>query len=220
MRNVCSGILVLCALLGPGASPLAQEAAEDAVLLVATSALNESSYRKTVILSVPIDGDRHIGIILNRPSGRKLADLFPEHGPSKQVADPVFFGGPMTPRAVFALVRSAESPGRGSLRIADGLFLAMTANTVDWVIEQQPKAARFYVGDVIWRPGELREELGDSYWHVISLDPDLLFRKDTQGLWDELSRLAHSLRASAGDALTDGLTDGLTGGLHIARLQR
>jgi len=200
-----SWTLVLCALLLPCASPLAQEGAGDAVLLVATSALNESGYRRTVILSVPVDGDSHIGIILNRPSGRKLADLLPEHGPSKQVTEPVFFGGPMTPRAVFALVRSAEHPGRGSLRIADGLFLAMTANTVDLVIEKQPQAARFFVGDVIWRPGELREELGDSYWHVIGLDPDVLFRKDTQGLWDELSRLARAVRASVGDALTDRL---------------
>jgi len=195
MKVLLNRILVLCALLVPGAPGLAQDTSDEAFLLVATSALDDSGYRRTVILSVPIDGDRHIGIILNRPTRRKLGDLFPEHGPSKQVTDPVFVGGPMSSRAIFALVRGAENPGPGSLRIADGLFLAMTANTVDYVIEQRPQAARFYAGDVIWRPGELREELGDSYWHVMSLDPDLPFRKNTQGLWDELSRLAHAVRA-------------------------
>jgi putative transcriptional regulator len=196
MKKILTLILALGAPLVPGATALAQDAkANDAFLLVATAALNNSSYRRTVILSVPIDGGRHLGIIVNRPSKRTLAELFPEHEPSKPATEPVFFGGPMSQRAIFALVRHAENPGRGALRVMDGLFLAITANTVDRIIEQAPQQARFYVGDVIWRPGELKEELGDGYWHVMDADPDLLFRKDTQALWEELSRLARALRA-------------------------
>ena len=199
MKKILTLIFALGTLLVPGATASAQDAKpHDAFLLVATAALNNSSYRRTVILSVPIDGDRHFGIIINRPSKRTLAELFPEHEPSKQVTEPVFFGGPMSQRAIFALVRRAETPGRGALRVMDGLFLAITANTVDSIIEQTPQQARFFVGDVIWRPGELKEELGDGYWHVMDADPDLLFRKDTQALWDELSRLARALRADAG----------------------
>ena len=197
MKKILFLYLALGALLVPGAA--AQEAMpSDAFLLVAKATLNNSSYRRTVILSVTIEGDRHIGIILNRPSKRMLAELFPEHEPSKKVTEPLFFGGPMSERAIFALVRRAESPGRGALRILDDLFLAMTANAVDRIIEQAPQQARFFVGDVIWRPGELKNELRDGYWHVMDLDPDLLFRKDTQALWDELSRLARALRADAG----------------------
>ena len=202
MRKILNVVLALGALLIPGATALAQDVkANDAFLLVATAALNNSSYRRTVILSVPVDGDRHLGIIINRPSKRTLAELFPDHEPSKLVTEPVFFGGPMSQRAIFALVRRAETPGRGALRVMDGLFLAITANTVDRIIEQTPQQARFYVGDVIWRPGELKSELGDGYWHVMDLDPDLLFRKDTQALWDELSRLARALRADTGHRL-------------------
>ena len=199
MKKILTLFLALGAPFVPSAAALAQDVkANDAFLLVATAALNNSSYRRTVILSVPIDGDRHFGIIVNRPSKRTLAELFPEHAPSKQVTEPVFFGGPMSQRAIFALVRRAETPGRGALRVMDGLFLAITANTVDRIIEQMPRQARFYAGDVIWRPGELNDELGNGYWHVMDADPDLLFRKDTQALWDELSRLARALRADAG----------------------
>jgi len=199
MKKILTLFLALGAPLIPGATASAQEVqANDAFLLVATAALNNSRYRRTVILSVPVDGDRHLGIIVNRPSKRTLAELFPEHEPSKQVTEPVFFGGPMSQRAIFALVRRAETPGRGALRVMDGLFLAITANTVDRIIEQTPQQARFYIGDVIWRPGELKDELSDGYWHVMDADPDLLFRKDTQALWDELSRLARALRADTG----------------------
>ena len=206
MKSILARMLMLAGLLAGALVPASAawgQAGEqnDAFVLIATQALNTSSYRRTVILAMPTDGGQHIGIVLNRPSRRKLSDLFPEHEPSKKVAEPVFFGGPMSQRAIFALVRSDQSPGRGALRIMDGLYLAITATSVDRIIEQWPQPARFFVGDVIWRPGELREELGDSYWHVMNAHPDLMFRKDTQGLWDELSRLARSQSADAGRAM-------------------
>jgi len=53
-----------------------------------------------------------------------LADLFPAHAPSGKVAEPVFLGGPFAVDALFALVRTKESPGEGSLQLAPDLFLA------------------------------------------------------------------------------------------------
>ncbi len=202
MKSILAAILALGSLLLPSAAARAQGGEEnDAFVLVATSTLGSSSYRMSVILALPIDGDRHIGIVLNRPTRRTLAELFPEHEPSKQVAESVFFGGPMSQRAIFALVRSQQSPGRGSLRVMDGLYLALTAASVDHIIEQQPQQARFFVGDVLWRPDELREELEEGYWQVMNAHPDLMFRKDTRGLWDELSRFAGALSADAGRAM-------------------
>ena len=194
--EILAAVLTLVCLFVPAAAASGQGSGEgDAFVLVATSALDTSSYRKSVILALPIERGRHIGIVLNRPSRRTLAQLFPEHEPSKQVAEPVFFGGPMSQRAIFALVRGDDTPGRGSLRVMDGLYLALTAISIDRVIEQHPRQARFFVGNVIWRPGELYEELDDGYWHVMNAHPDLMFRKDTQGLWEELWRLARALRA-------------------------
>ena len=201
MKSILAAILALGNVLLPGAAWAQGSEDSDAFVLIATSTLNDSSYRRTVILALPAEGGHHIGIVLNRPSRRTLAELFPEHEPSKKVAEPVFFGGPMSQRAIFALVRSDQDLGRGTLRVMDGLYLAMTEASVDRVIEQWPQQARFFVGDVIWRPGELREELGDSYWHVMNAHPDLLFRKDTQGLWDELWRLARAPSADAGGVM-------------------
>ena len=200
--EILAAVLTVVGLLIPTVGAWGQGGEEnDAFVLVATSTLSGSSYRRSVILALPIEGDRHIGIVLNRPTRRTLAELFPGHEPSKQVAESVFFGGPMSQRAIFALVRSEESPGRGSLRVMDGLYLALTAASVDRIIEKQPQQARFFVGDVMWRPGELGGELEDGYWHVMNAHPDLMFRKDTQGLWYELSRLARALTADGGRAM-------------------
>ena len=170
----------------------------NAFVLVATTALRGSNYQRTVILAVPTEGDRHIGVILNRPTRRSLSDLFPEHGPSKKVTDPVFFGGPMSQQAIFAVAQRKDRPGAGSIRLMDDVFLALTAVSVDRIIEETPQKSRFYVGAVIWQPGELRRELLDRYWQVMNPHQDLLFRKDPLGLWEELTRLANALTADAG----------------------
>jgi len=168
----------------------------EAVLLVASPGLRDPDYRQAVILVVPIDNDRHLGVIINRPTGRSLASLFPEHQPSKKVVEPVFLGGPMSRAAVVAVVHTDKDPGRGAIELTKEMYLAMTVNVVDRIIEQTPNDARYYVGYVVWRPGELRAEIDRKVWNVISASPDIVFRKDTGGLWEELSRMSRAITAS------------------------
>ena len=198
--RMLSALATLACLALPSLALAQRAAASDAVLLVASPRLSDPSYRQTVILAVPIDNDRHVGIIINRPTRLALASLFPGHEPSKKVAEPVFFGGPMSERAVFAVVRADENPGRGSIEVIEHLFLAVTVNTVDKVIEQTPNDARYFVGNVVWRPGELRTEIDRRLWHVMNPDPDLVFKKDPRGLWEELTRRTRAVTADAGGA--------------------
>ena len=168
----------------------------EAVLLVASPGLRDPDYRQAVILAVPIDNDRHLGVIINRPTTRSLASLFPEHQPSKKVVEPVFLGGPMSRAAVVAVVRTEKDPGRGAIELTKEMYLAMTVNVVDRIIEQTPNDARYYVGYVVWRPGELRSEIDHKVWNVMSASPDIVFRKDTTGLWEELTRMSRAITAS------------------------
>jgi len=43
-------------------------------------------------------------------------------------------------------------------------------------------------GFVGWQPGELAAELGAGYWYTAEPDAALFFRKETEGLWEELLR--------------------------------
>ncbi len=174
----------------------AEDEQPEAALLVAAPGLRDPDYRQAVILVVPIDNDRHLGVIINRPTSRSLASLFPEHQPSKKVVEPVFLGGPMSRAAVVAVVHTDKDPGRGAIELTHDMYLAMTVNVVDHVIEQTPNDARYYVGYVVWRPGELRSELDRKVWNVMNASPDIVFRKDTSGLWEELSRMSRAITAS------------------------
>ncbi len=172
----------------------AEDSAET-VLLVATPEL-AAGYSRTILIAKRVADDRHIGVILNRPTRMPLATLFPDHEPSKKVVEPLHFGGPVAVDALFALVRAKESPGAGSLQLAPDLFLATTGAVIDRIIEQQPDGARFFAGVVVWQPGELDAEIASGFWFVRPADTDLVLRGRTEGLWEELVRGARGLTAS------------------------
>ena len=185
--------LVALALVLPGIV----QAQEDAVILVAHPAFRDLEYRQTVLVAAPAPNGGHVGVILNRPTRRSLASLFPEHEPSKKVVEPVHYGGPFSRGALVALVRTDSAPGAGSVMLMKNLYLAFRANTIDQVIEATPNEARYFVGYVVWQPGELRSELDRGLWSVQSADVDTIFRKDTEGLWEELLQSAKRIRAAA-----------------------
>jgi putative transcriptional regulator len=170
---------------------------DGAVFLVAAPALRDPEYRQTVLIASPTANGGHVGVIINRPTRRSLSSLFPEHEPSKKVVEPVFFGGPFSTTALVAVVRGDASPGQGSLLMMSNLYLAINVNTIDKIIEERPTDARFYVGYVGWRPGELRREIDRGLWHVLNPDVNTIFRKDTDTMWEEMLRMSRQISASA-----------------------
>jgi len=177
--------------------PVFAQGQEEAIILVAHPQFRDNEYRQTVLIAAPAPNGGHVGVILNRPTRRSLGSLFPEHEPSKKVLDPVYYGGPFSRGALVALVRSDSAPGQGSVLLMKNLYLAFRANTIDHVIETTPNEARYFVGYVGWRPGELKSEIDRGLWSVTGADIDTIFRKDTEGLWDELREQSRRIRAGA-----------------------
>lgn len=197
-RKLLAGLGVLWMLIAPAQAQSTAAGDDDAVFLVATPRLVDAAYRQTVLLVVPADNNRHIGFIINRPTQRSLSSLFPEHEPSKKVVDPVFFGGPMSRSALFAVVRADKNPGGGSIGLMKDLYFAMRVDVVDKIIETAANDARYYVGYVEWRPGELRTELNRGLWYVMNANREAVFRKNMDTMWDEMQRMARAISADAG----------------------
>src|SRR6476646_4830748 len=194
LRFAAAMVLVLVSGLAPGIARAQLQ--EDAMLPVAHPAFRDLEYRQTVLLAAPAPNGGHVGVILNRPTKRSLGSLFPEHEPSKKVTEPVYYGGPFSRGALVALVRAGSTPGAGTVPLMKNLYLAFRANTIDHVIETTPNDARYFVGYVGWRPGELKGEIDRGLWSVANVDVDMLFRKDTDNLWDELQQASRRIRAA------------------------
>jgi putative transcriptional regulator len=171
------------------AVPAAAADIAGSVILVAKRQLEDRFYGATILVARPIGNDQHIGFIVNRPTKTTLGQLFPQHGPSQKVPDPVFVGGPINSESIFALVQTAKNPGGRSVKLLDDLFAVVDGHIVDAVIENEASHARFVAGLVAWRSGELQDEVKRGAWYVLDADPALVLRKP-EGLWEELVRNA------------------------------
>jgi putative transcriptional regulator len=181
-------LLVLAAMAAACVIPpaLAAEAVDETAILVARPALRDRLYGATILISKPLGNGQHIGLIVNKPTPMTLGRLFPGHGPSLKVTDPVYLGGPVSTEVIFALVQRGDSPGNRSVQLTSDLYLVLDRDVVDRVIEAEADHARFYAGMVLWRPGELRAELERGFWYVHDVDANLVLRKSMNGMWEEL----------------------------------
>jgi len=190
--------LLTAVLLLASAGLAGAQSQEEAIILIAHPAFRDLEYRQTVLIAAPAPSGGHVGVILNRPTRRSLGSLFPEHEPSKKVVDPVYYGGPFSRGALVALVKADHTPGAGSVLLMPNLYLTFRANTIDHVIETTPNQARYFVGYVGWRPGELKSEIDRGLWSVLDANVEMVFRKDTDSLWEELLQSTRRIRADAG----------------------
>lgn len=191
---VCSVALALCW------SP-ARAQDDDAILLVANPGFRDLEWRETVLVAAPAPNGGHVGVIINRPTRQSLASLFPWHEPSKKVIDPVYYGGPVARGTLVALVHADAGSSQGTVPFMKELYLAFPADVIDHVIETTPNDARYFVGYVGWRPGQLRSEIDHGLWSVLDADVETVFRKNTDRLWEELLLQTKRIRAAAPRAL-------------------
>ena len=157
-----------------------------AVILVASNRLAGSIYEETVILAAPLPQGGHVGFIVNRPTSVKLETLFPEQAAARKVAAPVYVGGPVLSRAVFAVMRKAPDDSADFVSLMPGLVAAVDGSAVDRVIEKSPNAARYFVGMMLWAPDELDDEIRNGAWEVRPADVDTVLHAKSSDLWQSL----------------------------------
>jgi putative transcriptional regulator len=157
-----------------------------AVILVASERLVGSIYEQTVILAAPLPQGGHLGFIVNRPTRVKLETLFPQQPSTRNVADPVYAGGPVLSNAVFAVTRKAPDNNGNFFSPLPGLVVVIDAATVDRIIETTPNDARYFVGLMFWAPDDLEDEIRNGAWEVRPADVDTVLRAKPTGLWKSL----------------------------------
>lgn len=195
-RRPLAGFLIAVSACSWTVAARAVEPADEPVILVAKPALRDRLYRATILIAKPLGNGQHIGFIVNRPTPVKLGALFPDHGPSQKVTEPIYLGGPVNMEILFALVQRKNNPNDRSMRLTPELCLVVDRDLVDRVIEAESDRARFYAGVVLWAPGELNAEIERGFWYVDDADVSLVLRKSTAGMWEELvKRLEQKSRA-------------------------
>lgn len=188
-------LLLLVALLGPAPFASAQTGNNpNGVFLVATPALADPNFRRSVVLVTQSPDGGTVGFIVNRPGRRSLAQILPDNELLKRFTEPLYLGGPVEAAGLFALFRSKDNP-QGALRVLGDVSFALDPAVVEIVLRAPPERVRLFNGYAGWAPGQLAAELERGGWYVLNADADTVFRKDMDKLWEELVRRARAVTA-------------------------
>ncbi len=190
--------LLCAAALGASLAASAAAPAANGVFLVASRDLMDPNFRETVVLVTQPHEGGPFGVVINRPLGRRLAEILPEYETLKSRQDVVHYGGPVAPAALVFLVRSA-APIAGATRVLEDTWILNHPDAVDTLLKQPDSIShwRAYAGYAGWGPGQLQHELKRGGWHVLPADAETVFDRDPAAIWPELSARAAIRRTSA-----------------------
>ena len=72
----------------------------------------------------------------------------------------------MLVEGIFAVTREAPEGDAQVVALMPGLVAVIDGPGVDRVIETMPNDARYFAGLMLWRAGELEDEILEGYWNV------------------------------------------------------
>jgi putative transcriptional regulator len=138
-------------------------------LLVASPALLDPNFRRTVVLVTEHTDEGAAGLVLNRPSPVEVAGAVPQLEPVVDDGDPVWVGGPMQPEAVLVLGEFLD-PDDAAVPLFGALGFPSLAEPEE--IVPATTRRRVFAGYAGWGIGQLEAELTDEDWILELALPD------------------------------------------------
>ena len=152
-------------------------------LLIASPALEDPNFDRTVVLITEHGEEGAMGIVLNRPSESEVAAVIPE---LEAIAgeEPIFVGGPVQPEALVVLGEFSD-PDAAAWIVVAGVGL-VSAQTDLEELPESVRRGRVYAGFSGWGPGQLEDEIEEEAWIVEAPMPAELFPEDPDTLWSDV----------------------------------
>ena len=156
-------------------------------LLIASPALIDPNFHRTVILIAEHTGEGAMGLVLNRPAETLVTDVVPDLAELADEDAPVYFGGPVASDSVIVLAEFDDPSVAGVMLDGDLGFVASESANLDDV-GRGVRRARVYAGHSGWGPGQLEGELEEESWIIEPPQREEIFAADADGLWAAVLR--------------------------------
>ncbi|MFN2469164.1 MAG: YqgE/AlgH family protein, partial [Gaiellaceae bacterium] len=133
-------------------------------LLVASPALFDPNFRRSVVLVTEHEAEGAMGLVLSRPAPATVAEAAPSLEPLVEPDAVVHVGGPVQPEAVLVLAEFEAPEDSAGLVLGDVGFVrgdfdpALAATSI--------RRARVFAGYAGWSAGQLEAELEEPSWLV------------------------------------------------------
>lgn len=147
-------------------------------LLLAHPSLRDPNFRRAVVLLSAHGDDGTMGVVLNRPTTRKLADLDPSFALGSLASVPVFSGGPVQPEQLVICAWRFRPEGAGFQ-----LYFGLEPNRAEELSAEEGMHLRAFLGYSGWSEGQLENELRHQTWVVSPIPSNLMSFEQDDMLW-------------------------------------
>lgn len=158
-------------------------------LLVATPALRDPNFARTVVLLVDIDEEGAVGVVLNRPTQVLVGDVLESWRDGVTQPPVLFEGGPVRTEAALAvgLLRDLADVPVGFHAVHGRLGL-LDLDTPRELVEGSLSGLRIFAGYAGWGADQLAEEIVEGSWFVVPAVREDVFRPTVETLWSDVLR--------------------------------
>jgi putative transcriptional regulator len=150
-------------------------------LLVASPAMSDPNFARTVVAIANHDEEGALGIVLNRPSDTEVVEAVPELEGVVDDDDVVFVGGPVQPASIVVLAEF-QDPGEAAYLVVDGIGLVSDRTGLER-LDVATARRRVYAGYTGWGPGQLEAELEREDWILAPIQAQDVFDEEPGELW-------------------------------------
>jgi putative transcriptional regulator len=166
-------------------------------LLVATPALKDPNFDRTVVLLVAHEPGGALGVVLNRATEVPVAEVLGEWSDLARHPAVLFEGGPVQPDSAICLAR-LRHPVR---RLRGFHQVSGAVGTVDLSVgperlREEVVGIRVFAGYSGWGSGQLEQEIEEGSWFVLDALPGDAFVDRPDDLWPMVLRRQGGMMAA------------------------
>jgi putative transcriptional regulator len=155
-------------------------------LLIASPRLRDANFVKTVVLLIQHSSQGALGVVLNRPTSKKIKELWKEVGDAPcNSEEQVCLGGPVSG----PLMAVHTNRFFAEMEILPGVFFAATREHLDGLVLQEDDPLKIFFGHAGWGPGQLDKEIKAGGWLLLPATTEYIFYRG-EDLWERVSRQA------------------------------
>jgi putative transcriptional regulator len=184
--NLFDRLLAAVCLALPLCAAAQQDLPANGLFLIAKPTLVDPNFAKTVVLVTQTEDASTVGVIINRPSPLELSQFLSQEFQTRNYRDPIYIGGPIMRQAIIAVYRSETVPAAAAFHVLKNIYLTMHPDNIKLLLAAPEAQYRLYAGFSGWAPRQLESEFMRDGWYVLPADEAMLFRKNAEGLWEEL----------------------------------
>jgi putative transcriptional regulator len=165
------------------------------LFLYAAPGLRETRFAETVVLLIEHGPGGSMGLVVNRPMEIPLHRALDEVEEARGSELPVYWGGPVQPEAVLALVRTSRA-GPAAKAVLAGVHLTGDLADVRAALAGKDPSGglRVYSGYAGWTAGQLPDEVRAGVWVLDRADAASIFTPSPARLWPRVHLILDRLQ--------------------------